>query len=87
VRRDESVKTSDVEPASDQPEPEDVLELNEIVSANAAIGLINNTKRAITATLRMRVLSSCLRYLYSRAIHLPDLFQVYLLCFHTIRNC
>jgi hypothetical protein len=63
VRRDESVNTGD-EPASDQLELEDVFELNEIVSANAAIGLINNTKRQIRITLRIRVPSPALSCLH-----------------------
>jgi hypothetical protein len=62
VRRDESVNT---EPASDQLELEDVLELNEILSANAAAGLINNAKRPIRITLRIRVLSPTLSCMYT----------------------
>jgi len=57
VRADESVKIGKGEPTIAQLEPEDVFELNEIVSANAAIGLINNTKKPIRATLRIRILS------------------------------
>jgi len=73
VRRDESVKTTGAEPPIAQLELEDVFELNEIVSANAAIGLINNTKKPIRANLRIRILSLTSNSIHS-AIHLPDWF-------------
>jgi|SRR6267143_1843845 len=61
VRRDESPKARDEEPLNVQLELADVFELKEIVSADAAIGLIDNTKKPIRTTiLRMRILSTCL---------------------------
>lgn len=65
VRRDESPKTRDgAVPVSVQLELEEVFELNEIVSANAAIGLISNTKKPIRITLRMRVFPPWLSIVY-----------------------
>jgi hypothetical protein len=51
VRREESPKTRDED--SVQVVLEDVFELNEMVSAKAATGLINNTNKPIRTTFRM----------------------------------